>query len=74
MNLLCKWFGHRTLGYVGRPPYMTILGGAVDGTNTQHCRLEMKCDRCQSFYIAGYLHMPADFKPNKRFSKNAPDQ
>lgn len=69
MKLLCQLFGHRTLGYAGQPPYMQIYGGAVDGIGVQHCRLEMICDRCDVTYTAGYLHMPAGFKPKERFQK-----
>lgn len=66
----CKWGrDHFTTSSIGGPPYVRIVGGAVDGLGTQHCRLVAKCDRCGEEYTVAMLHMPGNFDAKTKTMK-----
>lgn len=61
MNILCHLFGHRPrfgYGHGEGEGYFRVTLGPVDGIGVHHANLHCDCQRCDTNYKVGMIHVP----------------
>lgn len=60
MSIVCKLFGHGTQqGVHSGAEYMRVEPFVIDGIGREHAYLRARCPRCDAYYTAGKIHLPA---------------
>jgi len=60
MKLACRLFGHKIpAGYYGYGAnYFRVNVFAIDGIERIHAKLTTECERCETVFTVGNIHLP----------------